>query len=106
MIDFVGARFVDRGGFEDIFVKEYKHELKNESEKYGNLKGTLKLSGLPKADELATTESIKTKIVKFRFGEHDVFYMRDFLFMFAFIAMFIGIFLQMIIFEEKQMTEL
>ena len=106
VIDFVGARFVERGGFDDIFVKEYKHEFKNESKKHGNLKGTLKYSGLPKADELAAIESIKAKIVKFRFGEHDVFYMRDFLFMFAFIAMFIGIFLQMIIFEEKQMTEL
>lgn len=41
----------------------------------------------------------------FRLGEHDIFFMRDFLIMFSFITMFMGIFLQMFIFEEKKMTE-
>ena len=37
----------------------------------------------------------------------DLFILRDFLIMFAFIAMFSGIFIQLIIFgDNKQMTEL
>lgn len=106
VIDFVGARYVDRGGIDAVFEKEYNYKFNENSENYGEFKDTIKVSGLPRAKEVENIEAIKTKIIKFKFGEHDVFYMRDFLFMFAFIAMFIGIFLQMIIFEEKQMTEL
>lgn len=43
----------------------------------------------------------------FDFFGKDVFVLRDFLIMFSFIAMFIGIFIQLIIFgDNKQMTEL
>ena len=41
----------------------------------------------------------------FHLGEHEIFFMRDFLIMFSFITMFMGIFLQMFIFEDKKMTE-
>ena len=44
-------------------------------------------------------------ITVFHIGEHEVFFMRDFLIMFSFITMFMGIFLQMFIFDEKKMTE-
>ena len=106
VIDFVGARFVDRGGIDEVFEKEYEYSFNSKSDDFGRMEAPLVVSNLPRANELAYNELIKTKIIKFTFGEHDVLYMRDFLFMFAFIAMFIGIFLQMIIFEEKQMTEL
>ena len=39
-------------------------------------------------------------------GEYKIFFMRNFLFTFSFFAVFIGIFLQMMFFETKQMTEL
>ena len=106
VIDFVGARYVDRGGIDEVFEKEYKYTYNEKSENFGRMEAPLVVSKLPRANELAYNDIIKTKIIRFTFGEHDVFYMRDFLFMFAFIAMFVGIFLQMIIFEEKQMTEL
>ena len=106
VIDFVGARYVDRGGIDEVFEKEYKYTFNEKSEDFGRMEAPLVVSKIPKANKLANNEIIKTKITRFTFGEHDLFYMRDFLFMFAFIAMFIGIFLQMIIFEEKQMTEL
>jgi hypothetical protein len=37
--------------------------------------------------------------------EHDLFIMPEFLKMFSFIAMFIGIFLQMAFFDARQMTD-
>ena len=44
---------------------------------------------------------------KIDFWGTDIFILRDFLIMFAFIAMFTGIFIQLIIFgDNKQMTEL
>lgn len=106
VVDFVGERYIDRGGIDEVFEKEYNYEFNKGKTKYINIKEMYEESNIPKAQEVVDIENIKTKIIKFKFGEHDVFYMRDFLFMFAFIAMFIGIFLQMIIFEEKQMTEL
>ena len=50
-------------------------------------------------------EKYKPIVTRFYLGEHDVFYMRDFLFMSPFITMFMGIFLQMFIFDDKKMTE-
>ena len=44
---------------------------------------------------------------KIKFWGLEIFILRDFLVMFAFIAMFTGIFIQLIIFgDNKQMTEL
>lgn len=52
-------------------------------------------------------EPIYPVAAKIEFGGMKFFILRDFLIMFAFIAMFTGIFIQLIIFEDnKQMTEL
>lgn len=62
------------------------------------------VEGLEKVKMKNKSYSVAAKIV---FWGMDIFVLRDFLIMFAFIAMFTGIFIQLIIFgEDKQMTEL
>ena len=62
------------------------------------------VEGLEKVKMKNKSYSVAAKIV---FWGMDVFVLRDFLIMFAFIAMFTGIFIQLIIFgDNKQMTEL
>ena len=60
-----------------------------------------------KAPLLASKERKQYIAAKEKFWGMDVFILRNFLIMFAFIAMFTGIFIQLIIFgNNKQMTEL
>lgn len=101
VIDFVGERYIERGGYIENFFAEY---VVDEN-------GVDKLSSPVNTDSRLRTNMVddltdyKPIVVKFILGEHDVFYMRDFLFMFSFITMFMGIFLQMFIFDDKKMTE-
>lgn len=101
VIDFVGERYIERGGYIENFFAEY---VVDEN-------GVDKLSSPTNTDNKLRTNMVdnltdyKPIVVKFILGEHDVFYMRDFLFMFSFITMFMGIFLQMFIFDDKKMTE-
>lgn len=101
VIDFVGERYIERGGYIENFFAEY---VVDEN-------GVDKLSSPTNTDNRLRTNMVddltdyKPIAVKFVLGEHDVFYMRDFLFMFSFITMFMGIFLQMFIFDDKKMTE-
>lgn len=103
VIDFVGERFLERGGYVENYLTEY----------VVNEEGVEQLSKpIPsvvdvriRASLIDDLENYKPIVTKFYFGEHEVFYMRDFLFMFSFITMFMGIFLQMFIFDDKKMTE-
>lgn len=145
IIDFVGERYMERGGFITEFYEQYVDNTKNphftrelirkESKtneqilwNTTNVDSTNKICSVSchtvthkdsiillkeLVDKLATvyhTDSIgrpnypiarRVSLLGFKF-----FILRDFLIMFSFVAMFIGIFLQMVLFEEKQMTEL
>ena len=101
VIDFVGERYLERGGYVENYLSEYVvkdtgvEPLNMPTETDGKIRAKM-------VNELA---NYKPVVLKFYLGEHKVFYMRDFLFMFSFITMFMGIFLQMFIFDEKKMTE-
>lgn len=115
VINFVGEKYLERGGYMESFYSEYVkdhgkshwnsleykrlNELKDTSSIYGKVEALTKIGHKKKNDSLIVIQSI--------FGtKHDLFIMRDFLIMFSFIAMFWGIFIQMIFTGEKQMTEL
>lgn len=105
VIDFLGRQYMERGGpYDDRrdFIMQY-------------YPGTATLSAVP-FDELPADKQVEVmenvrcekgcrSIQVFHLGEHEVFFMRDFLIMFSFVTMFMGVFLQMFIFDEKKMTE-
>lgn len=101
VIDFVGERYIERGGYIENFFAEYVVD-ENGVDKISSPTNTDNRLRANMVDSLTVYKPIT---VKFILGEHDVFYMRDFLFMFSFITMFMGIFLQMFIFDDKKMTE-
>ena len=109
VINFLGIKYMDRGGaFESMNKTTFTVDSL-----------TVPIKGI--VDTVSFGDSTKEKqkediqkllcdekcqsIYFFRLGEHEIFFMRDFLIMFSFITMFMGIFLQMFIFEEKKMTE-
>lgn len=148
VINFVGEKFLERGGTLDDFYEQYVdfkgYEGLHGFDKYVSSDSSVNI------DELNTTEDrvaslvnqavprdtmnyarkmvdsleyvfhskrvgkkfVKTKDypvvekIPIANGKYHLFIMRDFLIMFSFIAMFWGIFIQMIFTGEKQMTEL
>lgn len=102
VINFVGQSYMDRGGaFDDDKVQNF------------TVAHTFTINKIPSEDleikQLMQKEHCEKgcqSIMIFQFGGHEVFFMRDFLIMFSFVTMFMGIFLQMFIFENKKMTEL
>lgn len=72
-----------------------------------DIKNPNDIPNIKKVDNLQKITKDGHKIVEKKtiFG-YKIFFMRDFLIMFSFIAMFWGIFIQMIFTGEKQMTEL
>jgi len=115
VINFVGEKYLERGGYMEDFYKEY---VGNRDKNWNNLDysrfdeskiDTSTIHGQVTAlSKIGHKEKNDSLIVKQNiFGtKHNIFIMRDFLIMFSFIAMFWGIFIQMIFTGEKQMTEL
>ena len=149
VINFVGEKYLERGGTLDEFYEQYVN-----TPQYGGLKGDSNYIYPPAAVDINTLKNDSEKLqfivervnIKeindysrkqvdslrhiYHFlkdesmgqqkarqypvvewqplfkGEIRLFIMRDFLIMFSFIAMFWGIFIQMIFTGEKQMTEL
>ena len=113
VINFVGEKYLERGGYMQDYYGEYvkdngksswnpfvyKMNGADTSSVYGKVQALSKVSHRGKSDSII----VKTRILN---TNPDFFIMRDFLIMFSFIAMFWGIFIQMIFTGEKQMTEL
>jgi hypothetical protein len=118
VINFVGEKYLERGGYMEDYYKEYvngnKESVWNRKFDYNKLEGktidTVSIHGKVDAlSQISHKNNNKPFITKhqniFNTG-HNLYVMRDFLIMFSFIAMFWGIFIQMIFTGEKQMTEL
>lgn len=141
VINFVGEKYLERGGFIDDFHDQYVGHFENN---YGLQYHPYIINNPISIDSLNTTEkkidylvnqtyrktedfySKKVDSLKYIYHskkikdaeyvkikdypiiqkKHNIFFMRDFLIMFSFIAMFWGIFIQMIFIGDKQMTEL
>ena len=137
IINFLGEKYLERGGYisdyytqhveerdGNLFRKENK-KIEEESQidtcslSYDGMKLNIirKVEDDSNPSHLEQVENLK----QVRFNDTDSYYiaaeesfwgihifiLRDFLIMFAFIAMFVGIFIQLIIFgDNKQMTEL
>jgi len=146
VINFLGEKFLERGGFvgDGEFYTQYidnskrfLYEGKKENSNKEDNKITLATINDSISYIISQIDGIKNKLDEqkifrkeiekldsiyhasgsafcsyplvehFDFFGKDVFVLRDFLIMFSFIAMFIGIFIQLIIFgDNKQMTEL
>lgn len=109
VINFLGIKYMDRGGaFESMNKTTFTVDSLTVP-----IKGIVNTVSFGDSTKEKQKEDIQKllcdekcqSIYIFRLGEHDIFFMRDFLIMFSFITMFMGIFLQMFIFEEKKMTE-
>jgi len=110
VINFLGQQYMDRGGaFDD--EKETTFTIESLAMP---IKGTVNektFGDMKECDQKRimyrkncgkdNCQSIRIIYI----GKLEVFFMRDFLIMFSFITMFMGIFLQMFIFEDKKMTE-
>ena len=109
VINFVGEKYLERGAYMEQYYDEYVYSKGASDIGYSRIlhagadKG--KVAGLQYVTHKKQSHSIVEKIKIMNSG-HDIFIMRDFLIMFSFIAMFWGIFIQMIFTGEKQMTEL
>lgn len=120
IINFLGSRFLERGGFINDYYAEYVHNNKytgiREFPENGKVVAdTTHIGG--KTDNLVSVYHYDKKLQKKTYSVAVIwepienglkFYiLPDFLIMFSFIAMFIGIFIQLIIFgDNRQMTEL
>lgn len=125
IINFTGERFMERSGYLKDFHKEY---LANGGDKTGGAfqqdyyyqEGALSKDSLSRdyLDDLkhltitrhGADESSREPVLTYwdvQLGDetHRFFILRDFLIQFAFLAMFIGVFIQMI-FEEKTITDI
>lgn len=108
VIDFVGRQYMDRGdGFSSLTDKTAVLEegkspttFKIEEKSFGDLKDDRE-----RQNEIIYGNYKPAEIRVFKLGEHEVFFMRNFLIMFSSVTMFMGIFLQMFIFDDKKMTE-
>ena len=110
VINFLGQQYMDRGG---AFDDEKKTTFTVESL-------AMPIKGIVNEKTFGDMKECDQKRIMYRkncgkdncqsiriihIGKLEVFFMRDFLIMFSFITMFMGIFLQMFIFEDKKMTE-
>lgn len=119
VINFLGERFLEKGGYvgEDEFYKQY---VENEvGFKYENGDDKIvpekiapfnlnvqKLNSVYHSSESGDLGSYPV-VEHIKFFKWDILVLRDFLIMFSFITMFMGMFIQLIILgDNKQMTEL
>lgn len=110
VINFVGRQYMDRGdGFGNITFTS--GTVDTDTKPHRVIMKDFTFGDLSKDQQKGIMHDVHCEnnncqsITVFHFGEHEVFFMRDFLIMFSFVTMFMGIFLQMFIFEEKKMTE-
>ena len=110
VINFLGQQYMDRGGaFDDekettFTIESLAMPIKgtvNETTFGDKVESEQKRIMYRKNCGKDNCQSIRI----IHIGKLEVFFMRDFLIMFSFITMFMGIFLQMFIFEDKKMTE-
>ena len=109
VINFLGQQYMDRG---DAFDDKTEITFTVESLAMP-IKGTVNKKTFGDCKKEEQKEYMQNKscgegcqsICIIPLGEHKIFFMRDFLIMFSFVTMFMGIFLQMFIFEDKKMTE-
>lgn len=128
IINFTGERFMERSGYLKDFHEEYLadggdrsgeaflqdyhyrgHISKNDTISIPSRDYLNDLENLTIArhgDDVSSREPVVTYWeVQFKDETHRFFLLRDFLIQFAFLAMFIGVFIQMI-FEEKNITDM
>ena len=109
VINFVGEKYLERGAYMEQYYDEYVYPNVSNDIDFSRIlhagKDKGKVAGLQYGMHKNQNHPIVEK-VKILNSDHDMFIMRDFLIMFSFIAMFWGIFIQMIFTGEKQMTEL
>lgn len=123
IVNFTGERFLERNNSLDMFFKEYvkadgTHYVNNGQEYYYDgpvfvTDSTTNMAYLKNLQSLKVVKeghgtSIKEAnpiVTYWNIGDYHFFVLRDFLIQFAFLAMFIGVFIQMI-FEEKSITEI
>lgn len=126
VVDFLGERYLVRGGDIDQFYAElderfFSYEgINREKLLYqgdaDSLKATREeqVNGLTKTYHVVGTNKVlhnhpvvvKTNILSDKCRLFSFFYLRDFTVLFSFIALFIGIFIQLVIFGyDKQITE-
>ena len=110
VINFVGRQYMDRGdGFGNITFTS--GTVDTDTKPHRVIMKDFTFGDLSKDQQKRIMHDVHCEnnncqsITVFHFGEHEVFFMRDFLIMFSFVTMFMGIFLQMFIFEDKKMTE-
>ena len=110
VINFVGRQYMDRGdGFGNITFTS--GIMDTDTKPHSVIMKEFTFGDLSKTQQNRIMHDVHCdnnncqSITVFHIGEHEVFFMRDFLIMFSFITMFMGIFLQMFIFEDKKMTE-
>ena len=127
VINFLGERYLEKGGYvgEGDFYKQYVmtgkgvYHIDKEKNIYylgknireDNFKINFQmLDSVYHGTQVNSNEvnySAYPLVEHINFGSGDILILRNFLIMFAFIAMFMGIFIQLIIFgDNKQMTEL
>lgn len=125
IINFTGERFMERSGYLETFYNEYVGDGKKFSKNTNNTyrqdyyyRGKDVHEGITTNDEYLNnlqnltvvrqgenTLHKKPVATYWIIGNYRFFILRDFLVQFAFLAMFIGVFIQMI-FEEKSITEM
>jgi hypothetical protein len=109
VINFLGKQYMDRG---DAFEGMTETTFTVDSLAVP-IKGVVNNVSFGDSEEKRQNEYMQQQsceegcqsICIIQLGKHEIFFMRDFLIMFSFITMFMGIFLQMFIFEDKKMTE-
>ena len=134
VINFVGEKFLERGGYIGDYYEQHvdnklhivdtlpfrsnaKEELLNDTlwvtygkaiiNRLNDIKDPNDIPNIKKVENLQEVTKDGHKIVeKKNILGFKIYFMHDFLIMFSFIAMFWGIFIQMIFTGEKQMTEL
>ena len=135
IIDFVGEKFLERNGYINDFYEQYvgnpdpnwrKFKMKSSLQEIPNVYMTEHEQITAKLHELDSTKISRKMVSELKniyhtdslgnrtypiareisIAGHKIFLLKDFLFMFSVVAMFIGIFLQMVLFEKKQITEI
>ena len=121
VINFTGERILERSGVMEAFYSDYVSH--NDVRKVEDMAYEIDANTIPKllVDKFNDKERVeRLKDIKIKkkdgsefypissdipMGSYTFFFLRDFWIQFSFVAMFIGIFIQMI-FEEKRITEI
>lgn len=119
IINFTGERFLERSGYLETFHDEYlsEHDTPYQQDYYyigaplkdstsmDYLKSLENLTVVREGHDQADNRPVVTYWDMHFWHDYHFFILRDFLIQFSFLAMFIGVFIQMI-FEEKSITDM